>query len=90
MRLDAAIIAAAVGSRQSYTAVQQAVAEYEVGKRPLPGTLDHDAVVAWRAASHALEHVASHSTPSDGLTGDSFPEAKTSAFAAFSIGGGDG
>lgn len=56
MRPDPAIAAAAVVCRQRYTDVARAVAAYEAGERPLPGTLDHDAVIAWRAARHALEH----------------------------------
>lgn len=52
--LDPAIIAAAIGARQGYEDVARAVANYQAGERPLPGTRPYDAVVAWRAATHAI------------------------------------
>jgi hypothetical protein len=55
-QLDPAIIAAAIGARQSYEQVARAVAEHqESGAWPLPGTLPYNAIVAWRAATHAIQ-----------------------------------
>jgi hypothetical protein len=59
MNIETAIVAAAIGSRQSYTEVARAVAEYQQsGLSPLPGTMAHDAITAWRAATHAISECA--------------------------------
>ncbi len=60
---DPAIAAAAVVCRMRYQDVEAAVRQYRDGFRHLPGTMYRDAVIAWRAAQHALDHAGEKPAP---------------------------
>lgn len=69
-QLDPALVAAAVVCRMRYEDVKTAVRQREQGFHHMPGTTYHDAVVAVKAARHALEHRVSRSASGDDANGE--------------------
>ena len=55
-QLDAAMMAAAVVCRLRYEDVVTAVQQHQQGYQHLRGTGYYEAVLAWRAADHAISH----------------------------------
>lgn len=52
---DLATAIAAMTVKLPYSAVAEAIADHQNGRDDLPGTMRHQAVIAWRAACKALE-----------------------------------